>query len=361
MSRLIRTRASVTAAAALVVTLLVGATAAAAAVSQYFDFNSPGQLAGSFDSYISSSSGPVAQSLTGGLADSGAISALDEVGSQAVFTTKDTYSLGPVGSTYAFSAYMKSEGNSGYSGLGFSSLLPSATNSTGVGGIFRPTDALGISVHGGGFAFHNGAQDFWGNWGSEYPSYDPAITMVKGSATGDLLNSGSPTDKWYLVKLIITRASATTFDMHVEVWPSDASGSLLRDTADAVFELNDAENAALANAASIRSYLNFSGYRMTYVDEYRVDLAGGATIIPEGEDPPAPGDDGTTTPGDTDTPSTPGTTDPAGAAPQHGSSLARTGSGDAALLVPTALLAAGGLLLLLVPSLRARAARKRTT
>lgn len=75
MSRLIRTRASVTAAAALVATMLLGATAASAAVSQYFDFNSPGQLAGSFDSYIGPGSGSVTQSETGGIADSGAISA----------------------------------------------------------------------------------------------------------------------------------------------------------------------------------------------------------------------------------------------------------------------------------------------
>ena len=345
MSRLIRTRASVTAAAALVATMLLGATAASAAVSQYFDFNSTGQLAGPFDSYSGPGSGSVTQSETGGIADSGAISALDEEGSQAVFTTKDTYSLGPVGSTYAFSAYMKSEGNAGYSGLGFSSLLPSATNSTDVGGVFRPTDALGISVHGGGFIFHNGAEDFPGNWNTSHPD--------------GLLNDGSP-DKWYQVKLIITRASATTFNMRVEVWPSGANGNLLSDTADAVFELNDAENAALANAPSIRSYLNFSGYRMTYVDEYRVDLAGGATIIPEGEDPPTPAGEENTTPRDSDI-TTPGNTDPTGAVPQHGSTLARTGSGDAALLVPAALLAAGGLLLLLVPSLRDRAARRRTT
>jgi hypothetical protein len=172
---------------------------------------------------------------------------------------------------------MKSVGNSGYSGMGFTALEPSASN--GSGNPYRPTDALGVSVHGGGFVFHVGATDHNGSWGSSASS---PMVAVKQSAIGDLLNSGSP-DQWYKVVLKIVRDSSTTFDMRLEVWPSDASGTLLRPTeADAIFEINNQTASGLLAAPSISSYINFSGYRVTSFDNNSVELGGGSSVIAPG-------------------------------------------------------------------------------
>jgi len=250
-----------------------GVTASSASTSISYDFNTPGTLATDFSSYISS--GTLEQSATGGIGNSGAITT--NASATAVYASKAAYSIGPINSSYTFTSFMKSVGNSGYSGMGFTALEPSASNGSGYP--YRPTDALGVSVHGGGFVFHVGATDHNGSWGSSVSS---PMVAVKQSAIGDLLNSGSP-DQWYKVVLKIVRDSSTTFDMRLEVWPSDASGTLLRPTeADAIFEINNQTAAGLLAAPSISSYINFSGYRVTSYDNNSVELGGGSSVIAPG-------------------------------------------------------------------------------
>ena len=247
-------------------------TAAYGATSISYDFDTAGDLAGGFDSYISS--GTPTQSSTGGIGNTGAIYAASSA--DAVYTTKSAYSIGPVESSYTFTALMKSVYNSGYSGIGFTAATASAA-STG-GSPFRSTDALGISVHGGGYVFHNGGTDIFGNWNSD----TSGVTTIKQATIADLLNNGSP-DKWYKIVFKLTRDSATTFDARVEVWPADSSGALLRPAeADAIFEFEDQSNTDLINAPAIYSYINFSGSRVEYFDDYQVDLAGGSTVITQG-------------------------------------------------------------------------------
>ncbi len=252
--------------------VLVPASMAIAATFESNDFNDPGDLAAGFNAYIDS--GTVSQSTNGGISDSGAINAPGSA--DAVFSSKSGYSMGPVGSTYTFSSFLQSVGNSGYSGMGFTSLTASAATATGTP--YRPVDALGISVHGGGFVFHDGATDYNGSWDS---TTDPGITAITPASMFDLLNNGSP-DQWYKVILVITRDTATTFDMRVEVWPSTAAGALLYASASAVFELQDSTNTTILTAPVIHSYINFSGDRVRYFDDYSVELAGGASVIDEG-------------------------------------------------------------------------------
>jgi hypothetical protein len=245
---------------------------AEANTSVFYDFNTPGSLTNSFNSYISS--GVAQESETGGISNSGAINAPSTA--DAVFATKSSYSIGPVGSNYTFTAFMQSVGNSGYSGVGFTSHIPAADKATGTP--YRPIDALGISVHGGGFVFHNGAADFSGSWNLDNQN----ISSIKKSTLDNLLNAGSP-DKWYKIVFKITRDTSTTFDTRVEVWPANADGTLIRpDEADAIFELRDKENAALLAAPAIYSYINFSGDRVRYFDNYQVQLSGGASVIEPG-------------------------------------------------------------------------------
>lgn len=256
-----------------------GVTASSASTSVSYDFNTAGQLTGEFNSYVSS--GVFEQFGSGGIGNTGSIGPTDgsSYSGNAVFASKDQYSIGPVGSTYTFTSFMRSVGNSGYSGMGFTALTPSAGNSS-TNVAFRPNDALGISVHGGGFVFHNGSSDPQAQWNSTNPS--APVTVVKAATINDLLNSGSP-DRWYKVVLIIVRDSSTTFDMRVEVWPTNSSGVLLRPSeADAIYELNNQAAPGLIAAPVISSYVNFSGTRVYNFDNYSVELAGGSSVIRPG-------------------------------------------------------------------------------
>ena len=238
-----------------------------------YDFDTAGQLTSEFDGYISSGT-DLQQSSTGGINNSGAIST-GGGSDNAVFASKDTYSLGGQGSTYTFTTYLQSVGNGGYSGMGFTSLVPSAATTGGFP--FSPTDALGVSVHGGGFVFHNGATTYNGSWDQD----NAGIATVKKATMFDLLNNGSPTD-WYFVKLEISRSAGSEFDMRVEVWSADDTGTFLRPSeADAIFEITGLENTTLTSAPSIRSYVNFSGDRVRFFDNYQVSLVG-STVIQAG-------------------------------------------------------------------------------
>ena len=263
----------------LALILSSGVTASSASTSVSYDFNTVGQLTAEFNSFIQAGSS-LEQTATGGLGNTGAIRPTagdSSATNNAVFASKDSYSLGPVNSSYTFTAFMKSVGNGGYSGMGFTALSPAA--GTVSGNPFRPNDALGVSVHGGGFVFHVGGTDYFRNWSGSPSS---PVTAVKQSAISDLLNAGSA-DNWYKVILKIVRDSSTTFDMRVEVWPTDTSGTLLRSSeADAIFELNNQTNSGLTSAPTISSYLNFSGYRVTSFDNYSVVLDGGSSVIRPG-------------------------------------------------------------------------------
>jgi hypothetical protein len=244
-------------------------TPAEASLSVSYDFNTDGIVTSDFNLTGSG----VSQTSTGGISNTGAI--LAPGSANAVYASKSSYSLGPVGSTYVFETFLESIGNSGYSGVGFTASSPAVA--TG-GSVYRPSDAIGISVHGGGYVFHNGATDIFGNWDSD----TAGITTVKKSSIGDLLNNGSP-QKWYKVVFKIVRDSLTTFDTRVEIWPSDSAGVLLRPTeADAIFEWNDISNNSIVSAPAIYSYFNFSGYRVRHFDNFSVNLSGGATVVQSG-------------------------------------------------------------------------------
>jgi len=245
---------------------------AQASTSESYNFNTANDLTNNFDATISS--GSHSQTLTGGIGNTGAINAPSSL--SAVFATKNSYSIGSADSTYTFTSFMQSVGNSGYSGMGFSKTPQTPSPSSFV---YRPSDALGISVHGGGFVFHNGATDYSANWDAISGS---GITAVTRSTINDLLNSGSA-DKWYKVVFKVTVLTGALFTMRVEVWPAAANGSLLRSSsADAIYEVRSISNSTISNAATIKSYINFSGNRVRYFDDFSIDLGGNASVISAG-------------------------------------------------------------------------------
>lgn len=255
----------------LLVLFILSVSFGNAQTTTLYDFNSSDQLSNNFNS--TNSDGTIIQSTTGGLNNSGAVK-LTTTSANEVFATKEGYSLGPVGSSYTFTAYLKSEGNGGYSGVGFTSSSPTTAK---VNKVYKPTDALGISVHGGGFEFHNGTTNYGGSWNQNYSNDITSIKVFTGN--GDLINS---TTAWYKILFKITRVSSTTFNMRVEVFPSLSTGILISQDAAAIFEVNGVTNSTLQNATLLYSYFNFSGNRARYFDDFVVNLAGGASVIQQG-------------------------------------------------------------------------------
>lgn len=253
--------------------LISTAVPASATIAESYDFNTALDLQNNFDATLGagSTSSNYSQTVSGGVANSGAINAPGSL--SAVFASKNSYSKGATGSKYTFSSYLQSIGNSGYSGMGFS-----ATPSTAAGYPYRPSDALGISVHGGGFVFHVKDTDYNGQWSSGGAN----IESVKTSGVSDLLNNGS-LDDWYKVFFIVEIKSSTTFDIVVEVWSADGTtGQLRASSADAIFAMRNVSNSDISGANTLKSYINFSGNRVRYFDNFAVELAGNASLISAG-------------------------------------------------------------------------------
>lgn len=263
---------------AVIVATIISSIGSSASASTFlsYNFNTEAEVVENFDYYVGS--GTVEQSASGGLDDSGAISTPGH--SSAVFSTKSGFSIGPVGSTYVFTAYMKNEGGDGYSGMGFTALEPIADNLAGYP--YRPDDALGISVHGGGFEFSDGDDDVDGYWDSvSYPNPGSITTGTSYSNGGstNMLGEASPSH-WFKVVFTATRDTETTMDTTVEVWPCDASGVVYNASASAVYHFND-RATDLLSAPTIYSYFNFSGDRIHNFDNFSVDLSGGTSVIAE--------------------------------------------------------------------------------
>jgi hypothetical protein len=261
--------------------MFVGVPASWASVSLSYNFNPPGEVDANFNKYVAS--GSITQANSGGIGGSGAINLGTANG---VYATKKAFSIGPVGSTYVFTAFMQSVGNSGYSGMGFTADVPSAgTTGSDSHGVFRPNDALGMSVHGGGFEFNDGATSESGAWAQTGTS--SGVTAITSSTVGDLLNNGSAVD-WYKVVLTAERDSATTFDLNMKVFPTDVNGNTLNTSGSAStspsaeFTFNDRVATDLINAPVIYAYFNFSGTRVYNYDNFSVNLGGGASVVDPG-------------------------------------------------------------------------------
>ncbi|WP_445718764.1 beta strand repeat-containing protein [Flavobacterium sp.] len=202
----------------------------------YYDFNGGCELAYYFDRGNTGTTA-INQSTNTGIGGSGAVN-IGNTSANEVYTTKQGYSNGGVGSVYEFSTFVKSEYNSGYSAIGFTSVSAQPHSNSG-----NPAVCLGVSVHGGGFIFYNNSSADGGSWQSG---------GVVNASIFDLLNYGSP-DKWYKIVLKITALAGNAYHLRLEVWPSDASGNLLYGSASAVQE-RTYTNTTIASSSVLYSY-----------------------------------------------------------------------------------------------------------
>jgi hypothetical protein len=223
-------------------------------ISNTFNFNTAGELTSEFNQGGSASN--ISQSAAGGIGDTGSITVSGSA--NEVFTTKEGYSVTGEGAIYEFQTYFRSQANSGYGGIGFTS-NPNATHSQ----YAAPSDAIGISVHGGGYIFHSSGTHQSGSW---------------TSSIGDLLNNGSP-DDWYLAVFTVEQAANSVFNMEIKIYSANADGTLIRTDPDATQTWSQ-QNTTMANASIIYSYFAFGGHRITFFDDYTINLQG-ATIVEE--------------------------------------------------------------------------------
>ena len=226
-----------------------------AQVTNVFDFNTPNQLATSFTQ--GGSSLLITQTTNTGIGGTGAVNVSGNT--NEVYTTKQGYSISGEGAHYEFRTYFKSEFNSGYGGIGFTSNPTAAHNFYAA-----PNDGLGISVHGGGYIFTSGTTTNSGSWDG-----------------GDVLNSGSA-DDWYLAVLTIDLLANSYFDMTIEIYPANDDGTLITPGTPTETKNWNVQNTAMANSEIIYSYFAFGGHRITNFDNYTINLEGGATIIEQG-------------------------------------------------------------------------------
>ena len=234
-----------------------------AQTSASYDFNSTSQLSQYF--FNNNNPATVTAASTGGLSNSGSI-AVTATSTNAIFVTKQGYANGGDGAVYTLRSFVKSIYNGGYSGMGFTSNSGSTHSRYAA-----PATGIGISVHGGGYVFNNDSSTISGSWGS---------ANVKPSSISDLLNSGSPTDSWYLVELKITDLSGNNFKLRVSVWSANADGTLIRSAEDAIDE-RTFSNATMAAAPIIHSYFAFGGQRVSNFDNYSINLTG-SSIVEDG-------------------------------------------------------------------------------
>lgn len=231
--------------------------------STFYNFNTAGDLSNYFTRGNTGYT-QVSQSTNTGISGSGAVF-IGNASANEVYTTKQGYSNGGVGSVYEFSSFVKSEFNSGYSAIGFTSVPNQVHSNSG-----NPAICLGVSVHGGGFIFYNNSSQNSGSWQSG---------GVVNASMFDLLNNGSP-DKWYKIVLKITAQANNNYHLRLEVWPSSSNGTLLYSSPSAVQE-RVYQNNNIGNSTVLYSYFGFGGYRVSNFDNYAMNLQG-STVINQG-------------------------------------------------------------------------------
>ena len=221
---------------------------AEAQVQQLVDFNNTSNLTTLFNPDSSPEFTNIADS---GIGNTGSIDV--PLGSYDIWTTKAGYSVSGEGDVYTLSAFFKIKENDGYGGLGFS---PNSTNEC---------DDYGSPVFGLGMAFHGGGGMFVNNQVLTDVSWPPDLVL----------------GNWYKMILKVTARGANTYDMDFQIWNSDANGTLGTMKADRT--LNGVVNADIGSASTLHVYFSAAGSRMEKIDDFYINLEGGAVIVDPGE------------------------------------------------------------------------------
>lgn len=220
------------------------------AVNVLVDFNSTNDLT---DKFTPNKVGAqFTNSSSGGIGNTGAISVPS--GSTELWATKQGYTVTGAGDIYTFSAFFKIAVNSGYGGLGF--IAGSPVGSLDFSG--QPAKGIGMAFHGGGGSFVN-------NQVHSNVSWPPDLAL----------------NTWYKMIFTVTAKGSNRYDLKFEIWNTDSNGNL--GTQKTEKTLNNVLNNDVGNASVISIFFSAAGNRMSYVDNFEMELEGGAVIVEEGE------------------------------------------------------------------------------
>lgn len=234
----------------VVLTLFFTSQVQATTVSNLVTFDDTSDLSNLFNQNVGGSFTDIGFS---GINNSGSVNI--PIGSNAILTTKQGYSVYGKGDVYTFSAYFKIKVNAGYGGLGFSSSDTNSTDSFG-----SPEKGIGVMFHGGGGAFVNNRVNTNVSWIQD---------------VGDLVLGN-----WYKMIFTVTAKGSNSYDLNLQIWNSDANGIL--GTLFTEQSLNNVVNNDLGGASIIHGYFSAAGSRMEKIDNFLINLEGGASFIEEG-------------------------------------------------------------------------------
>ncbi len=225
--------------------ILIGT--AQAQVQQLVDFNSTSDLTTLFNPDAT----PVFTNISDqGIGNTGSINV--PIPSNDIWTTKSGYSVSGEGDVYTLSAFFKIKDNNGYGGLGFS---PNDTNEP---------DGFGSPVYGLGMCFHGGGGYFIKNRVNTSVSWPPDLVI----------------GNWYKMIFKVTAKGSNLYDLNFQIWNSDADGVL--GTMKTEKTLNNVSNTQVGGASTLHVYFSAAGSRMEKIDDFEINLEGGAVIIEEG-------------------------------------------------------------------------------
>lgn len=237
-----------------------------------FNFNSSGELT----TYFNADSDPQwTYNATGGLAGSGGLTFPAETND--LWISKGGFQVA-AGNTYTLSVYYKNELNSGYGGMGFTTLTGSGHDNA-EDGFAAPLEAIGISAHGGGYVVNNNTSS---------PGDPTFESWFSNAATSTYYGSDLPGEDsnphWLYFNETISFVSGTTFTLRMDVYDVDQStgavGSLLAQT-----QTYTLTNADLAGGAALYPYFSTNGQRFTAADGLSIaSTAAGVNLT----DPSAP-------------------------------------------------------------------------
>ncbi|ABG58381.1 T9SS type A sorting domain-containing protein [Cytophaga hutchinsonii] len=226
------------------------ATANGQSQTRVLEFNATTDLT---DKFNDDGSPEFTNEASGGIGNSGSINVPD--GSSDLWTTKEGYSVSGVGDKYVVEAFFKVAANSGYGGVGLAVNSQNENNSPGYA-----AQGLGVTFHGGGGSFHSNAESFTLDWYSQ---------------SGDLVLGN-----WYKLVFTVESVDADTYDLNMKVYNADSDGNVgtifTEQSEDGVV------NADIGGASTLHTYFSSNGSRMQTIDNYKITLEGGISIIEEG-------------------------------------------------------------------------------
>jgi hypothetical protein len=123
-----------------------------------------------------------------------------------------------------------------------------------------PLKGVGVMFHGGGGAFVNNRVNTNLSWIAQ---------------KGDLILGN-----WYKMIFTVTALGSNTYDLNLQIWNSNSSGvlgTLFTEQSQA-----NVVNTDLGGASIIHGYFSAAGSRMEKIDNFQIDLEGGASFIEAG-------------------------------------------------------------------------------